>query len=433
MSLTHSSNNYLVNDIIHGNVAWPSMGLESKSEGCTDALSSSIVPNHHIDNIFHSINNNNHNMMLPYPPPQAMYTYLSAQSNVIPSNNYSLPPVQPSICTKCNQQCHCESNTSFSDTNTFTINTLNTITLQHKTQVNQLNETISVCKSELARIQKQQLDQQRQIEEQQSKIKMLLAPALNAMDYREQCPTMHLSYEIIQKYLNVPSEFMNPVHDKCFCSKCHTVEDEPSVLLRGNPPQKYSLPLGWVRFGLRIDGGKCKMNNVFDDWNIAFHGTSRETAEQIFKSGLNLLKPGDYTIDGLKLLISDGHIRDCIWRRNFYLNQNEWFDPNQIFVTPSIIYAANEIYAQPFYCFNDTLKVQCVFQLMIRPNCYGIGQETINATKQRHHIDDAFNNNELEWYTKENVGIVVHALLVKITSINDQDNTKHDPMYIDLT
>ena len=33
-------------------------------------------------------------------------------------------------------------------------------------------------------------------------------------------------------------------------------------------------------------------------------------------------------------------------------------------------------------------------------------------------LDVHFSNNELEWYTKENVGIVLHGLLLRIKEVN---------------
>ena len=81
-------------------------------------------------------------------------------------------------------------------------------------------------------------------------------------------------------------------------------------------------------------------------------------------------------------------------------------------------YSALEHYAKSFSVLTEdhkAIKAQCAFQLRIRPQSYLIGQETVGATAKGEIIDKDFNNNELEWYTKENVGIVVHRLLIKIT------------------
>ena len=72
-----------------------------------------------------------------------------------------------------------------------------------------------------------------------------------------------------------------------------------------------------------------------------------------------------------------------------------------------------DLYAKPFSIAECGVNGKVVFQLKIRPNSYGIGQETVNDTDNGGTIDKYFDNNELEFYTKENVGIVIHGLLFK--------------------
>ena len=77
--------------------------------------------------------------------------------------------------------------------------------------------------------------------------------------------------------------------------------------------------------------------NCFHNFqSAAFHGCSIESAREIFKTGLHLLKPGDSTITGATLEIKDGHNDGPHMRLNRYSNKHEMFDPNQIFVSPSI-------------------------------------------------------------------------------------------------
>ena len=42
------------------------------------------------------------------------------------------------------------------------------------------------------------------------------------------------------------------------------------------------------------------------------------------------------------------------------------------------------------------------------------GQETVGANHQGITLDQEFSNNELEYYTRENVSIVLHGLLVNL-------------------
>ena len=77
------------------------------------------------------------------------------------------------------------------------------------------------------------------------------------------------------------------------------------------------------------------------------------------------------------------------------------------------------IYSKPYYCQHPNLykcltlkRIKCkfAFQIRQRPNSYNIGQQTIGAN---YIIDNHFSNNQIEWYTKENIGIVVYGLLLK--------------------
>ena len=85
-------------------------------------------------------------------------------------------------------------------------------------------------------------------------------------------------------------------------------------------------------------------------------------------------------------------------------------------------YSGHGAYAKWVYCSHPddksrTIKVQCAFQLRIRPGAYEIVQETVGAAKSGKKLDKHFDNNELEWYTKENVGIVLHGLLLRIKEV----------------
>ena len=64
---------------------------------------------------------------------------------------------------------------------------------------------------------------------------------------------------------------------------------------------------------------------------------------------------------------------------------------------------------------NRRLKVKFAFQLRIKPESYNIGQETIGATRKGKIVDENFSNNELEWYTKQNMSIVLYGLLLNVS------------------
>eukprot|EP01084_Bolivina_argentea_P227172 383699_1 len=237
------------------------------------------------------------------------------------------------------------------------------------------------------------------------------------------CPHQIGLKTIKTHFPSIPALSFDNKGDRCFCVKCHTKRKDRLIYKRGKPPKRYALPVEWVRYGLKTDESKCLMNKVWSDWHVAFHGTTKEVVPLVFKAGLLLLKPGDYAIDGSQLGIRGGHITKSFKRYNKYTKENETFDPNQIYVSPSIKYSGHGAYAKSFLCShpqdrNRTVKVQFAFQLRIRPGSYSIGQETVGAASQGKTLDENFSNNELEWYTKENIGIVLHGLLVRIKEIN---------------
>eukprot|EP01084_Bolivina_argentea_P150931 263510_1 len=239
----------------------------------------------------------------------------------------------------------------------------------------------------------------------------------------QKCPYQVASKLLKRDFSVVPSLFFDKKGDRCFCMKCHTKRKDKMTYKRGKPPKLYGLPVEWVRFGLKTDEAKCLMNNIWTKWHVAFHGTMKDIIPQIFKAGLVLLRAGDVTINGDELGVRGGHIQKPFERYNKYSKQNETFNPNQIYLSPSIKYSGHGAYAKWYYCThpddnNRTIKVQCAFQVRVRPGSYNIGQETVGAARTGVTLDKHFSNNELEWYTKENVGILLHGLLFHIKEVN---------------
>eukprot|EP01084_Bolivina_argentea_P284464 487544_1 len=225
-----------------------------------------------------------------------------------------------------------------------------------------------------------------------------------------------------QQFPSIPSVSFDDKGNKCFCLKCHNNRKDKLIYRRGEPPMKYGIPVGFARFGLKVDKGFCEMNNVFKSYHSAYHGTTMENVTGIFKGKLMLLKPGDTVIGGSKLEIGTGHIRKPFERENKYTKKKEMFDPKQIYITPSIKYASHQAYAKSSTCkhpiTNEDISVQFVFQVKIRPESYAIGQETVGATKKGWTLDKNFSNDEIEWYTSENVGIMLQGLLLRFEQIN---------------
>ena len=184
---------------------------------------------------------------------------------------------------------------------------------------------------------------------------------------------------------------------------------------RGERP--YVVPTDCIRIGLYINHSFVEINDVFAKWDVAFHGTPIEGANVIFKSGAQLLKAGDITLGGNVLGVRPGHITSVFERTNLYTKKKEMFDKDQIFSSPSLIYSFDDCYAKPFDLAvngGKPSRAKVAFQLRQRPGSYNIGQETVGAKKE---IDPMISNNELEYYTKENIAIVVYGLLVKVEGI----------------
>ena len=57
------------------------------------------------------------------------------------------------------------------------------------------------------------------------------------------------------------------------------------------------------------------------------------------------------------------------------------------------------------------LNAKVFLQLYINPDSYQVGPQTISATSE---IDPKFNNQEIEWFTKERGSIILYGLLVKL-------------------
>ncbi len=56
-------------------------------------------------------------------------------------------------------------------------------------------------------------------------------------------------------------------------------------------------------------------------------------------------------------------------------------------------------------------KAQVVLQVLLKPDSYRVGQQTVGAKNQ---IDPQFSNSEMEWSTKSKGAIIMYGLLVRI-------------------
>ena len=139
------------------------------------------------------------------------------------------------------------------------------------------------------------------------------------------CPVQQKAYEYLVS-LHFPQQIFNAAYNRCYCKSCFPHEFE-TMDVAG---EKYIIPKGWVRFGLLINPVLTKLNEVWDNWAIAFHGCSADKVLSIIKHR-TLLIPSDKTMDGVKL-------ETCASRDS---NQKKYF------LSPYVEYSAHPWYAAP--------------------------------------------------------------------------------------
>ncbi|XP_070568213.1 neuralized-like protein 4 isoform X3 [Ptychodera flava] len=118
-----------------------------------------------------------------------------------------------------------------------------------------------------------------------------------------------------------------------------------------------------------------------------------------------LLCPEDVILGGEELSQREGHFDEH--------RKPDNFDTLQIFVSPSIKYVESRAYASPIRWRDaGTLyDARVAFQVWIRPGSYQVGPQTLGAS---YPIDPEFDNDKLEWFTKERPAVVLYGLLVKL-------------------
>ena len=182
------------------------------------------------------------------------------------------------------------------------------------------------------------------------------------------------------------AQFFDHLHDeqgdRCWCSPCMAARGETDgKYRRGQRDAKgrdvYVPPVGWCRFGLKLPARAGPLK-VLEDYHVGFHGTALLSARPILVNG-RLAMAGETVLGGTTIGIRDGHIPSPFWRdtrRGHRLCSCpmpgctagrrctgaspcpvasgaavpagfELFDPNQVFLSPSMRYCAyGEVYAK---------------------------------------------------------------------------------------
>ncbi|XP_070553265.1 neuralized-like protein 4 [Ptychodera flava] len=217
-------------------------------------------------------------------------------------------------------------------------------------------------------------------------------------EYQQRCARFKAS-------LNLSEHFFNKEFDMCYCTTCHTGRGDKLYYTRGQPAKDYGVPVGWCRHALKVHD-RAHALDVFKKWHIAFHGTRLDAVKPILECG-DLLMPGDVIMGGKELGEREGHFCPT-WKP-------KGFDTKQIFLSPSIRYSGHRVYAFPNdytdKVTNKTYKAKVVFQVYINPDSYKVGPQTIGETSE---IDPKFDNQEIEWFTKQRGCVILYGLLVKL-------------------
>eukprot|EP00698_Gefionella_okellyi_P000345 TRINITY_DN1028_c0_g1_i2.p1 TRINITY_DN1028_c0_g1~~TRINITY_DN1028_c0_g1_i2.p1 ORF type:complete len:733 (+),score=155.50 TRINITY_DN1028_c0_g1_i2:141-2339(+) len=211
------------------------------------------------------------------------------------------------------------------------------------------------------------------------------------------CPNMERARKVF-KSLNVASIMCDEKFDKCYCEECFVRSGEKELVQVGRS-QRYTLPVGWCRFGMHVDKAFADHHDIFRKWLVSYHGTCGEAVADIMAHHGHLLLPGSVLMSGKVLGIRDGHLPD----------------ESAIFTSPTVRYSACDVYATPIVVDTHT-SAKVVLQLRQKPGSYDVQPETV---RWKHYygdqrIDDYFPNSEVEWKSKMTLGTIVSGVLIRL-------------------
>lgn len=203
------------------------------------------------------------------------------------------------------------------------------------------------------------------------------------------------SFEYLQS-LNWDHNFFDPEGNRCYCSSCFPPDWIDSQMVAG---ERYIIPRGWMRFGLRTPSVFSKLNNIWEDWCNVFHGTSPEFAHSIIQHK-TLLLHGDLTREGVRV--------------GTKCSAEEW---GYYYVSPHICYASH-----PWYSNIRSAKmrngkkryVQFVLAIKIKPGSFKKQEETEGGVKKIFDDYTIIPEDEIEWFSKRRGCVLPYGLLIRV-------------------
>ncbi|UJR07841.1 hypothetical protein I4U23_012124 [Adineta vaga] len=199
--------------------------------------------------------------------------------------------------------------------------------------------------------------------------------------------------------LHWQEHFFDRTHDRCYCNHCYSESQRDTIETGGSI---YVLPRGWCRFGLRVDDVLAKVNRIWNEWIVTYHGTSPDAAQSVVIHR-QFLVPGDRRIDGLQIEIHEGHIPGKC----------------HIYTSPTIAYSSHPVYC-PKQRFRSKLTnklydARIVLQCRQKPESFLVQGETINAGQKR--LCPFIPNEKIEIFTTVRASIVVYGILIHLSEV----------------
>ncbi|CAF1487713.1 unnamed protein product [Rotaria sordida] len=198
--------------------------------------------------------------------------------------------------------------------------------------------------------------------------------------------------------------FFNRHYNRCYCNICYSLSSKDTYVIGGST---YVVPRDWCRFGLHVDQVRVQTDRIWDDWIITYHGTSSIAAQSIV-AHRQFLVPGDKCIDGSRIHIRPGHIKDKY----------------EIYTSPTIAYSSLDCYC-PSQKFHSTLtnkeyNARIVLQCRQKPGAFTVQRETVGAGHQR--ICPIIPNDQIEIFTTIRAAIVPYGVLIHLTEACPSDH-----------
>ena len=186
--------------------------------------------------------------------------------------------------------------------------------------------------------------------------------------------------------LRLNKAYFNFRHNRCYFDQCYPRKETDSLTLAGST---YTIPRGWVRYGLQVDQAFTRGKHIFAQWYTTFYGTSKDKLESILHNR-SIPFPGDQLLSGE------------IFARHLP-------DKKHVYTSPSIHYASFR-----HVCPTDTTKINNEwydFQVVLECK-----QNPEGITKQpgyQSNVCRIIPANEIEWKTNRRATVTPIGLLIR--------------------